>query len=175
VTGDFNGDSFQDLAVANLNGNTVTIMLGNGLGGFTAAPGSPFTAGKTPYSVMVGDFDGNGVPDLAVSNSGDNTVTVLPGTGTGAFNATAGSPIAVGKGPYAVVVGDFNGDGIQDLATANAAATQPPCCRGTAPAVSRLPRTVRSPSGRNPFRSPRRTLTAMGFSISPPPITTATI
>jgi uncharacterized protein (TIGR03437 family) len=121
AVGDFNGDGNQDLAIANEYSGTVTVLLGNGAGGFTAAPGSPVAAGSAPYSIAVGDFNGDGVQDLAVADANGfaNSVTVLLGNGTGGFTPARGSPFAVGKTPYAVVVGDFNGDGIQDLATAN--------------------------------------------------------
>jgi len=56
------------------------VLLGNGAGAFTAAPGSPFPVGAWPTSVAVGDFNGDGKPDLAIANSNDNTVTVLLNT-----------------------------------------------------------------------------------------------
>lgn len=116
---DFNGDSFADIATANGDDNTVSVMLGNGSGGFTAAPGSPFAVGSEPVGAVVGDFNGDGIPDLAVSNLAGSTVTVLLGNGAGGFTSAAGSPIAVGTNPGPVAVGDFNGDGIQDLAVGN--------------------------------------------------------
>jgi probable HAF family extracellular repeat protein len=119
AVGDFNGDRAQDLAIANFGSGSVTVLLGNNLGGFTPAPNSPFTVGTTPYSVAVGDFDGNGIPDLATANSGSNNVTVLLGNGSGGFTTATGNPFSVGTSPYSVVVADFNGDGIPDLATAN--------------------------------------------------------
>jgi len=119
AVGDFNGDGKPDLAIANQSGNTVTVLLGNGTGGFTAASGSPFPVGTTPVSVAVGDFNGDGKPDLAIANVGSNNVTVLLGTGTGGFAADPGSPFAAGTNPQFVAVGDFNGDGKPDLAIAN--------------------------------------------------------
>ncbi len=119
VAGDFNGDGSQDLAVANINDNTVTVLLGNGQGGFAAAQGSPFAVGHQPASIGVGDFNGDGIQDLAVGNFKDSTVTVLLGNGAGGFTAASGGPLAVGTNPGAVAVADFNGDGFLDLATAN--------------------------------------------------------
>ena len=119
AVGDFNGDGVLDLATANSNGDNVTVLLGNGSGGFTPAPGSPFSAGTNPRSVAVGDFNGDGILDLATANSGDNNVTVLLGNGSGGFTPAPGSPFSVGTGPNSVAVGDFNGDGNQDLAVAN--------------------------------------------------------
>jgi uncharacterized protein (TIGR03437 family) len=116
---DFNADGNLDLAIANANSNNVTVLLGNGSGGFTAAPGSPFPAGSGPQSVAVGDFNGDGKPDLAIANGTGGNVTVLLGNGAGGFTAAAGSPFAAGSGPQSVAVGDFNGDGKPDIAIAN--------------------------------------------------------
>jgi hypothetical protein len=117
--GDFNGDGKTDLAVANFGGATVSVLLGNGNGSFTAAPGSPAAVGSQPTSVAVGDFNGDGKADLAVANSNSNTVSVLLGVGNGSFTAAASSPIAVGADPSSVMAADFNGDGRADLAVAN--------------------------------------------------------
>jgi hypothetical protein len=119
AVGDFNGDGKPDLATANQLDNTVTVLLGNGAGGFTAASGSPFPVGSSPFFVAVGDFNGDGKPDLAITNHADNNVTVLLGNGTGGFAPAPGSPFPVGSEPLSVAVGDFNGDGKPDLATAN--------------------------------------------------------
>jgi hypothetical protein len=70
-----------------------------------------------PYSVAIGDLNGDGNPDLAVANMGSNTVSVLLGTGTGNFGAK--TDFATGNGPYSVAIGDVSGDGKLDLVTAN--------------------------------------------------------
>ncbi len=123
AVGDFNGDGIQDLASANFGNNNVTVLLGNGTGGFSAAPGSPFAVGTAPFSVAVGDFNGDGIPDLAAANATSNNVTVLLGNGAGGFNAAAGSPFAVGTNPRSLAVGDFNGDGKADIATLQTSTT----------------------------------------------------
>src|SRR6266851_4240058 len=76
-----------------------------------------FDAGRDPRSVAVGDFNGDGVQDLAVANFGSNTVSVLLGNGDGTFRAPL--TFGVGTNPHFVAVGDFNRDGKQDLAVAN--------------------------------------------------------
>jgi hypothetical protein len=65
----------------------------------------------------VGDFNGDGFADLAVTNLASNSVSILLGNGNGTF--TSGSPITVGNHPLTVAVGDFNGDGFADLAVPN--------------------------------------------------------
>src|SRR5712692_2412997 len=76
-----------------------------------------FDAGINPVSVAVGDFNGDGVQDLAVANANSNNVSVLSGNGDGSFRGVQN--FAAGSGPRSVAVGDFNGDGVQDLAVAN--------------------------------------------------------
>ncbi len=78
---------------------------------------SPAT-GSHSDSVAAGDFNGDGIPDLAVANRADNTVSILLGNSDGTFRKAAVSP-ATGNTPVAVVTGDFNGDGKADLAVAN--------------------------------------------------------
>jgi hypothetical protein len=120
AVGDFNGDGRADLAVANealpntASGN-VSVLLGDGSGGFAAAVN--FGVGAFPYSVAVGDFNGDGKQDLAVANAGSANVSVLLGDGSGAFAAAVN--FAAGDEPSYVAVGDFNGDGRADLAVAN--------------------------------------------------------
>ena len=98
-----------DLAIANKGDFTVTVLLGNGTGEFTAAPASPLSVGAEPESVAVGDFNGDGKPDLAIANSGGNTVTVLLGAGAGEFTVAPGSPYPVGTDPVSVAVGTSTG------------------------------------------------------------------
>ena len=119
VVGDFRSDGKLDLAIANLNDDTVGIFLGNGDGTFQSQ--LPYTTGSMPYGVVVADFNGDGKPDLAVSNSDDppnSSVTVFLGNGDGTFQAQPNN-YTVGANPNGLVVGDFNGDGAPDIATAN--------------------------------------------------------
>jgi uncharacterized protein (DUF2141 family) len=118
AVGDFNGDGKLDLAIANQGSNNVTVLLGNGKGGFTEAPGSPFKVGAAPTSVAVADFNGDGKLDLAVSSEQENNVIVLLGNGKGGFTAGEIIPVS-GNQPNHVAVGDFNGDGKADLAVAS--------------------------------------------------------
>ncbi len=66
---------------------------------------------------MSADFNGDGIPDLAIANQTGNTLTILLGKGDGTFTAAA-SP-STGTTPIALAVGDFNRDGIPDLAVVN--------------------------------------------------------
>ena len=95
--------------------STVSVLLGNGDGTFQ--PHTDYATGIEPYSIAVGDFNGDGNLDLATANVGSTTVSVLMGNGDGTFQphmdyGTHGNPISV-------AVADFNGDGKLDLAVTN--------------------------------------------------------
>ena len=123
AVGDFNGDGKLDLAVtpSGILGslNYVTILLGNGDGTFTAANNATYSTGKFPQAIVVADLNGDGKLDLAIGNYGDSTLTILLGNGDGTFTPAPGSPVTSGKAPYAIAVGDLDGDGKLDLAVAN--------------------------------------------------------
>ncbi len=118
TVGDFNQDGIPDLAVTNRGDNTVSLLVGNGTGGFEV-DGSPLMVGGSPSAIATADFNGDANADLVVANFGNSTITVLLGDGTGNFTRTGASPIAVGAGPAALAVFDYNKDGKQDLAIAN--------------------------------------------------------
>jgi hypothetical protein len=75
--------------------------------------------GNDPDAIVAADFNNDGKLDLAIANFGDGTITLLLGNGDGTFTQAAGSPYAVGRGPYQIAAADFNGDGKLDLAVAN--------------------------------------------------------
>ncbi len=103
-----------DLVIANATSNNVTVLLGNGDGTFTEAAGSPYTVGTAPSAIVAGDFNGDGNPDFAVANKGDNTVSAFKGDGKGGFTQFPASPFALQntatiseKGPVAMVAANF--------------------------------------------------------------------
>jgi len=122
TVGDFNGDGYPDLAVTNFVSSSVTIFYNNGSGGLAAtttgsAAGDYETVsvGTEPYSVAVGDFNGDGYPDLAVTNfRGNNLQYLLNGGASSPGKFASSRTVAVGSLPISVAVGDFNGDGRLD-------------------------------------------------------------
>jgi uncharacterized membrane protein len=76
--------------------------------------------GSQPLGVASGDFNGDGIPDLAVTNYSSNSVTILLGNADGTLTASSVSP-PTGGSPYGIAAADFNGDGKTDLAVANTA------------------------------------------------------
>lgn len=113
---------FHDLLVTDPVANTVQVLLSNGDDTFKQATGSPITMGKQPSSIVLGDFNGDGNQDFAVTNFTDNTLSLFLGNGDGTFKQATGSPFAMptaATGPIAMTSGDFNSDGNLDLAIVN--------------------------------------------------------
>jgi hypothetical protein len=76
-----------------------------------------FAVGSGAISVATGDFNGDGIIDLAVVNEVDSTVSILLANPDGTFAPQV--TYTTGLGPLAIVTGDFNGDGNLDLAVTN--------------------------------------------------------
>lgn len=115
VTADFNGDGKMDLATANLESANVSLLVGNGNGGF--APAVNFAVPDRPQALAVGDFNSDNKPDLVVirsaSNLGPGGLSILLNDGAGGFLPANSSAVANLRD---VAVADFNADGKQDLA-----------------------------------------------------------
>lgn len=121
---DFNKDGKPDVVTTDLDENAVSILLGDGKGGFHDAPGSPFPAGKAPWAVAIDDMNHDGSLDLVVipyardvPGARDVGVTVLLGDGKGGFRKMPGSPFSLAgcEGPDRAATGDINGDGLRDI------------------------------------------------------------
>ncbi len=112
---DVNGDGRLDLVTPNLHGSAVTVLLGDGAGGFSPAPGSPFPVGPRPGYVVVGDLNGDHNLDLIATHDDVALVAVGLGDGTGRFRPATGSPIQLKFPVWGAAIGDLNGDGMNDL------------------------------------------------------------
>lgn len=116
---DLDGDGDTDLVIANSSDDTVSILRNNGGANFVEAPFSPKQVGDFPFSLTLGDFDGDADPDLAVANEFDDNVSVFRNPGTGNFAELGTSPEAAGSNPVAIETADLDGDADLDLAAAN--------------------------------------------------------
>src|SRR4029453_2775333 len=118
---DFNGDGNVDLAVANRDDNTVSVLRGDGEGGMSVSQIVPVAT--APGSLAAGDFNADGFPDLAVASQGsasstqNDSVQILYNDTTGGFNIF--HTLTVGDLPLDVKSADFNGDGSDDIVVAN--------------------------------------------------------
>lgn len=126
---DLDGDGNVDLVTPNQGLGTVSILFGDGHGHFARAEQSPIAAGEEPFCAAIADVNGDRKPDIVVGNySGHITDTARDGVtwirNDGAHRFTAfPNRVAIGRGTYRVATGDFNGDGIADIAAANGAAS----------------------------------------------------
>jgi len=132
--GDFNHDGKVDIAVSNAGSGDVSVLLGRGDGTFSAAVNYPVSGtaaasglpalGEGTFSLVTGDFNGDGKEDLATTNSVTNNISVLLGKGDGTFSPARTYPIAgahsIGIIPFALASGDFNRDGKPDLVSGGA-------------------------------------------------------
>jgi hypothetical protein len=116
VAADFNGDGHADLATNNHGTpNTLSVLLGDGDGGFAEALGSPVTTGTNTRGIAVTDANGDGSLDLVTAGTDlGGSVTVFLGNGNGGFAALP--PLLAGTVPFDIQAGDLNGDGEPDLA-----------------------------------------------------------
>jgi hypothetical protein len=128
TAGDFDSNGITDLAVAGSAGVSVLPGLGTGgRGDGTFGAKTTYACESTPFGVTTGDFDADGITDLAVANASSGSVSVLLGNGAdGQGDGTFLPPVhyACGANCDAVVVGDWNGDGVPDLAVPNSSSTK---------------------------------------------------
>jgi hypothetical protein len=130
VAGDFNGDGRIDLAAATSSvddsgfGNIdVSVLLGYGDGTFQPQIEPSNTVGGPAFSIVAGDFNGDGHLDCATTSQNSNDdLSVLLGNGDGTFQAA--TEYAIGRSLASIVVGDFNGDGRLDLAVSGSDGVQ---------------------------------------------------
>jgi hypothetical protein len=113
--GDVNGDRKPDIVATHHEQTELTLLLGDGRGGFTEAAGSPFDFGRG-FQIALADVNHDGQLD-AVAAAG-NAVRIALGDGHGNFKLPS-DPVPIGAGSWNLAVSDVNQDGKLDLVTGN--------------------------------------------------------
>ncbi len=125
AVGDVDGDGHADLAVVDGEGGALVVLSGDGAGGFGGPRriGLPPGLDPGPHFVVLGDLDGDGALDAAVTAHDSNDVVLMRGSGEGAFAPFPASPVASGNEPpphnHGLVLADLDGDGDLDLLFGN--------------------------------------------------------
>jgi hypothetical protein len=121
--GDFDGDNNIDLAVANLSNSSVSVFRNENVspGIIKFSEKIDFTVGQDPHSIVIGDLNNDGLPDMAVTNAASNSISVLRNTSKEAGNITFSihEIYETGSQPFSVSGGDLNEDGKPELAVVN--------------------------------------------------------
>jgi hypothetical protein len=118
AVGDINGDGASDIAVANKEDGTVSVLLNAGKGVFNTQ--TTYATGQDPLSVALGQFGGDPRVDIAAANSQASSISVLFNEGTQSYDSgvvpfSSQQTYAAGAAPVGIVAGDLNGDGLTDL------------------------------------------------------------
>jgi uncharacterized delta-60 repeat protein/gliding motility-associated-like protein len=143
---DLDEDGKPEMVIANHNSNTLSVLKNNSAPGIINASSFAakidFGTGTNPQSVGIADLDGDGKPDLVVTNgnAGTNTLSVLRNTtSTGTINASSFATkvdFTTGFYPRSLAIGDIDNDGKPDLATANFSGNSISVLRNTSTAGS---------------------------------------
>ncbi len=109
---DFNHDGFIDLAVSHVLSDDVSVLMGDGQGGFLPEVG--YTAQQAVRGLAIIDFEADGFADIVTANRSASSITLLHNNGEGIFEES-NSIDGMSNGETAIAVADANEDGIMDI------------------------------------------------------------
>jgi hypothetical protein len=115
--GDLNGDRKLDLVATHHDQSALTVLLGDGNGGFSETSGSPLDLGHNVWQIVLADANRDQRLDV-IAAAGDS-IRVMLGDGSGSFRPAPHSPFATARGTWRLAVGDINQDGKPDVVTSN--------------------------------------------------------
>jgi len=114
---DLSQNGRKDLITIHPNDNTLAVLLARESGGYEAP--QIYETGDTPTTLAVGDFNGDGIPDVVVANGASGDLSFFLGQGGGLLDGERRLPLLLNAEPVAMVVADFNGDGALDIAVSD--------------------------------------------------------
>jgi hypothetical protein len=124
AAGDIDGDGLVDIAVADLGTNSISVFRNvSSTGNINFSSRTEFTTATQPASILIAEIDGDGKPDICVTNFGSNNVSVFRNSATsgviGSTSFAGRQDFSTGTAPFYMTCGDIDGDGKIDLITPN--------------------------------------------------------
>ena len=116
---DFNGDGAEDIVIVNRGSSNMNLFTNDGTGTFTRTTIDPDPNGMGESGLAAVDANNDGIQDLFVGNYTSREIALLLGDGDGNFTLSEKVSLTNNAQPWMIAAGDFNGDGLADVASAN--------------------------------------------------------
>jgi pimeloyl-ACP methyl ester carboxylesterase len=130
---DLNGDGRQEIVVTNRLSNSVALFVNNSTPGDLSLSRHDFFAGEQPNGLALVDLNGDGTLDVVVTNADDTLALLLADLSASGPSLSLADHVRAGEGPFLLAVGDFDGDGTEDIAASNSDTTTASVIRNTTP------------------------------------------